>query len=100
MNATQEELDLETCSWCPEEVPDAELVDADDGARICRDCANLFPDRVADATFPCYRCPREENGEPVQLKPTGHHKIRRGHPHGFDETEIFELTCGHWTEGF
>lgn len=30
--------DLETCSWCTAEVPDSELTEQPDGARICREC--------------------------------------------------------------
>lgn len=32
--------DDETCSWCTTEVPDSTLVETQDGARICRVCAN------------------------------------------------------------
>lgn len=30
--------DLETCSWCTDEVPDASLRETEDGARICKPC--------------------------------------------------------------
>ena len=35
----EEFFDMETCSWCTQEVRDAELVEQPDGARICPDCA-------------------------------------------------------------
>lgn len=35
------QLDLETCSWCTTEVPDSELHETEDGARICKSCQNL-----------------------------------------------------------
>lgn len=28
----------ETCSWCTTEVPDEELIEISDGARICTEC--------------------------------------------------------------
>ena len=31
-------VDMETCSWCLEEVPDRTLVMMPDGARVCREC--------------------------------------------------------------
>jgi hypothetical protein len=37
-NYIEEFFDTETCSWCLEEVPDAELVEQPDGARICNEC--------------------------------------------------------------
>jgi len=39
-------MDLETCSWCVEEVEFASLVETDDGALICVFCAEEHPDRV------------------------------------------------------
>lgn len=30
--------DLETCSWCTDEVPDRTLREAPDGARVCKSC--------------------------------------------------------------
>ena len=30
--------DMVTCSWCTDEVPDDELVEQPDGARICDEC--------------------------------------------------------------
>lgn len=35
---TPEGDDLETCSWCTTEVPDAALRETDDGARLCPEC--------------------------------------------------------------
>jgi hypothetical protein len=32
------EVDMETCSWCLDEVPDSTLRERPDGARICRRC--------------------------------------------------------------
>lgn len=32
--------DMETCSWCLIEVPDAHLVEQPDGARICEVCTD------------------------------------------------------------
>lgn len=32
--------DMETCSWCTDEVPDATLVEQPDGARICKACVS------------------------------------------------------------
>lgn len=40
--------DLETCSWCTDEVPDEELIEQPDGARVCQSC--LWP----DPTFTVY----------------------------------------------
>lgn len=35
--------ELETCSWCVEEVPDSQLRETPDsqGARLCRDCRGI-----------------------------------------------------------
>ena len=30
--------DMETCSWCVDEVPDKTLKEHADGARVCREC--------------------------------------------------------------
>jgi hypothetical protein len=38
--------DPETCSWCVKIVEDADLVEADDGSRICDDCVEAHPERV------------------------------------------------------
>jgi hypothetical protein len=33
--------DMETCSWCTTEVLDSTLVEIEDGARICGECADM-----------------------------------------------------------
>lgn len=34
--------DMETCSWCTDEVPDATLAEQEDGARLCRGCVRAI----------------------------------------------------------
>lgn len=38
--------DMETCSWCSTEVPDDDLEETDDGARICPECWTEYKDRT------------------------------------------------------
>ena len=40
--------EYETCSWCTEEVPDAELVEQDDGSRVCENCDSENRAGIAD----------------------------------------------------
>lgn len=39
-------MDLETCSWCCQEVEDRTLRVSPDGARVCRDCREDEPDMI------------------------------------------------------
>ncbi len=36
--------DMETCSWCTDEVPDSTLKEQPDGARLCRACQAAVAD--------------------------------------------------------
>lgn len=38
--------DLETCSWCTDEVPYSSLREAPDGALLCRECKAASDDAI------------------------------------------------------
>lgn len=44
--------DYESCSWCLTEVPDSELVELPDGARVCPPCKREADQEAADSRLP------------------------------------------------
>lgn len=42
----KDQYDMETCSWCTTEVPDIELKETEDGARLCSECWADYEDRT------------------------------------------------------
>lgn len=54
--SAKDDTDMETCSWCTDEVPDSSLREQKDGARVCKNCLTEDSLKNKQASGKCKNC--------------------------------------------